>query len=52
MTEHEKLVNVLVDYYYRVDAVLDESDLDSFYDKSVARKMAITYATEILKYLK
>lgn len=44
----EELTKILVDYYYRVDGVLEKEDLDAFHSKWHATKIAETYASKIL----
>lgn len=44
-----RVANALVVYFYKVDARLDESDLDAFHDKSVAKEFADKYAKEMVE---
>lgn len=47
-----RLANALVAFFYKTDAKLDETDLDTFHDKSLVRAEAERYAKDIILALK
>ncbi len=44
-----RIANAMVVFFYKTDSKLDESDLDTFHDKSLVRQEAETYAKEMTK---